>query len=330
MKGDYDIFLASDDGYAAHLATAIASIGENNRDIPICVHILDGGLQEQSLSRINVLKDRYPNLSIARHDATVSTLREKLGGKVQSFYQTRSLTAYARLMLGDILDEDIRYALYLDVDGIVLGDIKPLFERGMDGYPIAAVKDIRTASVRLRLGLKEETPYLCTGMMLFDMDVCRQEGIFERFKQLIIERNGQVLDMDQGVVNCVLNGNFKILHPRYNCMTPFFSMTAEQLREQGRWDSYYSQSELREAVEKPVFVHFTQGDTTRPWQEHCRHPLRDEYLKYRAMTPFPLDKLGPDKRKFHVKLFAFLYHHLPYRAYKVAVRLIYMICGKEV
>ncbi len=79
MKGNCNIILASDDGYAAHLATVIASIGENNRDIPICVHILDGGLQEQSLSRINILKDRYPNLSIARYDATDPVLREKLG-----------------------------------------------------------------------------------------------------------------------------------------------------------------------------------------------------------------------------------------------------------
>lgn len=324
-----NIVLASDEGYAAHLATMVVSIGENNRDVPLCIHILDGGMQEQTLAKIYALQERCPNLTFMRYIVTDEILFEKIGGGLEKLHQTRSLTTYARLLLGDFLSEDIHSALYLDVDGIVPGDIGPLFAQRTGGRPIAAVKDIRPARVRRQLGLDENTPYLCAGMMLFDMDICRKEKIFERFKQLIIERNGQILDMDQGVVNCVLNGDFMILPPKYNCMTPFFEMTAEQLRQEGSWDTYYAQAELDEAVKAPVFVHYTQGSTTRPWQKHCRHPLQSEYLKYRAMTPFPLEKLGPDNRKFHVKVFSFLFHHLPWRAYRWSVRMIFKLCGKS-
>lgn len=44
---------------------------------------------------------------------------------------------------------------------------------------------------------------------------------------------------------------------------------------------YYTDNEILYAKEYPVFVHFTPNMTTRPWERHCRHPLRDMYWQYR-------------------------------------------------
>ena len=55
---------------------------------------------------------------------------------------------------------------------------------------------------------------------------------------------------------------------------------------------------INEAVAHPVIAHFTGGDhQARPWHEGCWSYRKDEYLRYKALSPWKDTPLLYDYRK---------------------------------
>lgn len=311
-KKTMNIVLSSDENYTAHMAATIMSLCVNNSDADITVHILDGGITEKSRKKIEELRKQFKRLTIRYYAIGSEYIKKRFS--VDSLYNDRSLATYSRLFIPEILGSEIERVVYLDVDAIVTGNLSELFTMKMD-YPIYGVKDVNDPSHRLAVGLKADDNYVCAGMLLFDLVKCREINIIDSFIEFIRNRSGDVKGMDQGTINGTLKGNIGLLHPKYDVLTPFYTLNAKELCKMGGWKKYYSQTELDEAIRNPVFIHFTPNLSTRPWQVKCRHPRKSEYIKYRALTPFPLNELDTDKRKFHVKILGFLYYHLPYSIY---------------
>lgn len=318
-----NIVLASDNNYAPHLATLIVSICENNLNEIITIHVLDGGINKESKNRINYLKKQYNNLEILYYEINDKIILNKIG--LDNLGQDRSLTTYARIFIPEFLNNKIKKALYLDVDGIVKGSLKELFEIDNKDYAIMGVKDISNSDFRTKIGLKLQDDYICAGVLLWNLEKCRREHIVDKFKKFIISYDGDVKAMDQGTINGVLNGNVKLLHPRYNVLTPFFFKKSNVLKDLGNWDEYYSDSEIKDAITNPIFVHFTPGFTTRPWIKNCKHPLKNEYYKYRNKTLFSNYELLDDNRKFYVKFLGFIFFHFPYGFYRTIYNVLYKI-----
>jgi hypothetical protein len=63
------------------------------------------------------------------------------------------------------------------------------------------------------------------------------------------------------------------LHPKYNAMTPFFLMKSEELIQMYKLKSYYNNKKFEEAINIPVFVHFTESFIAPPWVKNSKHPL---------------------------------------------------------
>lgn len=73
---------------------------------------------------------------------------------------------------------------------------------------------------------------------------------------------------------------------------------------------YYSQHELNEAKERPVFIHYVGGFYTRPWFANGNHPFMDIYRNYMERSPwkeqyYPDENLGL-KTRFLQKAYKFL------------------------
>lgn len=309
-----DIVVASDENYVPHLATLICSVYDNNKDENIVFHIFDNGISEESYRKIEKLKKiSEGRCTFVRYTVTDDEIKKRIGCDLA---KDRSLSTYARILIPEILDKNIEVALYLDVDAIVKGSLLPLYSLpDFENYAIAGVRDINPAERRYHVGLEPQDLYVNAGMLVWNLVYCRNNNITKKLIEFIRKKEGNVDAMDQGTINGVLKNCIYELHPKYNAMTPFFQLNAEELAICGGWKKYYSDELLKEAVETPIFIHFTPNMTTRPWVKGCKHPLKNSYIKYRNMTEFQISNLMSDNRNVKLKILSWFFYHVPYKVY---------------
>ena len=281
------LILSSDNNYAPLLGVAIYTILKNNRSYlyktpnnKIIFHILDMNISENNK---NLMRDMVEKSGAEIYFIDTSDIHQYLEKTIK--LKVRSIATYYRLFLSSLLDASIDKAIYLDCDSMVNDTLEELWDTDISGYDIAGVLDIISAKNKKCIGLKEEEPYFNAGMLLINLKKWRKDNIEQKMIDFVQQHDGKVCYHDQGTINgvCV---NKKILHPRYNAMTPFFVMTLKQLKHYHSLKNYYTEKELLEARKKPVFIHFTPYLTDRPWVKGNLHPLRKLYQKQMAETPW--------------------------------------------
>ena len=194
-----NIVVASDENYVPHLETLIVSIAENNQNVnSILIHVFDGGIKPESVASIQRLKERYENLDFKFYSMSEESISNLLGGRIK---KDRSLSAYARVFIPDIIQEN--RALYLDVDAIVLDSLEELYNLDMEGFAIAGVRDTNPISRHRNVGLADNDVYINSGMILWNLKKCREIGVVNQCVDFVRSRNGQIDAMDQGTINCV-------------------------------------------------------------------------------------------------------------------------------
>lgn len=264
-----NIVVASDENYVRHLETLLVSIGDNNSDIDVLkIYIFDGGIKKESLKAIKDYEKIYKNMKIFFYEMTEDKLLTLLGGVIE---RDRSLSAYARIFIPEIIEED--RALYFDVDAIVLKNLNSLYNIDIEKYAIAGVRDTNPIERHRNVELKDTDEYINSGMILWNLKECRKINFTKLCLKFIEEHNGNVDAMDQGTINGVLGNKklIKIIAPRYNTITSFYQIDSSMIKKIYKLPKYYSDSELQEAKSNPVYVHFTPNMTSRPWNEHCKH-----------------------------------------------------------
>lgn len=297
------IVLSSDQNYLPFLGVTIVSILENNREFKeITIHILAteiASIEQKKL--IDFVESQ--NRKCIIYD--LSNIAERLGDlKVETF----ALSAYSRLFISEILPEDIDKVLYLDCDSLVLKSFKELWNIDLKNFIVAGVEDMVDVQNKIAINIPESARYINSGMMLLNIKRIRDEKWMLKIKEFMMEFNGEIPYADQGVINAMFYNNALILHPKYNCMTPFFLMNSNELQLLYKLDFYYSDKELSEAIEEPIFIHFTESFVTRPWVKKSKHPLAKKYLQYLMMTPWRDFEVYDDKRILNVKLASFLFY----------------------
>ena len=117
---------------------------------------------------------------------------------------------------------------------------------------------------------------------------------------------------DQGVLNGVLNGQWKRLYLKYNVMTIHYMMSQSKIRRYYKDEApYYDILEINEAINKPIIIHFTPSFTNRPWEDNCCHPLRVFYSRVLAISPWRDYPLKRDMTPWYVRLINWRYRFFP-------------------
>ena len=126
--------------------------------------------------------------------------------------------------------------LYLDCDIIVTGDVGELFDVDLEGKSAAGVEDVgfRWLAYTKRaifldnkpynvlnyctdvLGIKDPGGYVNAGVLLFDLEKCRQKVSFRDVVETLHSRN--FFYNDQDVLNILLEGNIKQVDCKWNYM----------------------------------------------------------------------------------------------------------------
>ena len=226
------ICFASDDNYAPYLKVAIYSLLCNrNRERSYDIIILHKRISREHQGEILGLADGKSGVSI-RFVNVVEADRE-LQSDVGCYYAVE--TNY-RLLLFSKLFQNYRRMLYLDCDIIVTGDVGELFDVDLEGKSAAGVEDVgfRWLAYTKRaifldnkpynvlnyctdvLGIKDPGDYVNAGVLLFDLEKCRQKVSFRDVVETLHSRN--FFYNDQDVLNILLEGNIKQVDCKWNYM----------------------------------------------------------------------------------------------------------------
>ena len=226
------ICFASDDNYAPYLKVAIYSLLCNrNRERSYDIIILHKRISKEHQGEILGLADGKSGVSI-RFVNVVEADRE-LQSDVGCYYAVE--TNY-RLLLFSKLFQNYRRMLYLDCDIIVTGDVGELFDVDLEGKSAAGVEDVgfRWLAYTKRaifidnkpynvlnyctdvLGIKDPGGYVNAGVLLFDLEKCRQKVSFRDVVETLHSRN--FFYNDQDVLNILLEGNIKQVDCKWNYM----------------------------------------------------------------------------------------------------------------
>lgn len=301
---------SSDNNYCRHLLVSAISLMENNKEFDnIKIYVIDNGIDEKNKHNLLQYAQKY-NAEIIF--SQFSNIEKKL--KTDNKFP---LSAYGRLFLDDIVNED--KVLYLDCDSAINGSFFDLWTLDMEDNICLAVQDNVSAYFKTSIGMAKEDIYFNSGVLLIDLKKWRDLDMQNKAINMIIKYNGSVPHHDQGVINSICYKKIKKVHPKYNFQCPMFEYTPEQLNE--LIDNYYSAEELKEAFENPVFIHYTEGYSNRPWRKNSTHPLKSIYRKYQDMTEYKGDYEDRDLNA-NAKKMLWAYKNLPFFLYK---KILYLI-----
>ena len=256
MAGPPEVVYCFDDRMALPGAVSVLSLLDHDPD-----------------ARIHILTDPAPQAAplfraiAAARDAQIEIIdrapERGRGFSEVSDYGERSTAAYRRLYLPDLL-AGLDRAIYVDADTLVRRSLRPLWQTGLGGAPLAAVQDPWMATVaRMRAAFPEG--YFNAGVFLADLARWRAEGLTEAaVREIPLDDaptrmvNGVEIGSglaEQTPLNIATHGRWLKLSPAYNCTT----MTVPRLGA-----LYHSTPEaVAEAVADPAIVHFLAAH--KPW-----------------------------------------------------------------
>lgn len=268
------IVLASDDAYVQHLGVLLISIFENNKEEAIVIHLLADSISEEKKRLLSqIVESRYgQQFVVYEMDKSV------FGDASIHAHLYRSIAAYYRLKLSDLLPPEVSRILYLDCDMIVTGRLRPLWETDIADVAVAAVKDVLSFSPENleRLSLSPDKRYFNSGMLLINVEHWRQENVFNKAMKISNEKSELLLYDDQDVLNILFHDHWRSVPFRWNVMNTLMlsypCFTDKLIRE------------IDEEVRQRVIVHYTCQ--WKPWLYPCDNPLRFEYYKYLELSPW--------------------------------------------
>lgn len=188
-----------------------------------------------------------------------------------------NVAAYIRLFTPEILSDDIDKILYLDCDLIVVDDLSELWNTDINAYAVAGVVDapnFRLDTFR-RLKYSNEYSYINSGVLLINLKYWRNNNILAKLMKYATDNSANIIYHDQDVINGVLYNAMLLLPVKNNMHHSFY------LRE---WAAYEYHSEIMEARNSPVIIHFSTGN--KPWVKGSFHPYTERYQEYKALSPW--------------------------------------------
>lgn len=268
-----NIILCTDDFYVIPCGITMFSICYNNSHHNICFHILADKVKENKKNELeNMIKSFGQSVYFYKVDET-------LLGDVPVDNRFRK-SIYYRLLMADILPDNINKILYLDSDVIVRGDIQEIWEYDISDVELGAVLDQSCDDIRNynRTGLPPYSGYYNSGVLLINLDAWRKHNTGRKCINYVNINANTVIYPDQDALNVITNEKWIELPFHYNTQAFMFYRPSEILARKEYIDR------MIKASENPLIIHYT--DARKPWMEGCKHPFTSEYLIYKRLSPW--------------------------------------------
>jgi lipopolysaccharide biosynthesis glycosyltransferase len=263
-----------DSNYVRHCAVTMVSILENNRDERFRMHIVAKGLSSEERDALTKLAAKYGS-EVAFYAPDESLLK---GFEIRKFSRRISLATYYRCILSDLLPADVDRVIYMDCDIVVTGSLKPFWQTPMDEETGAAVVDDIGCDEASRydiLHYPARYSYFNAGVMLVNLDYWRRHNMAQACVDYYHRYPERILFNDQDLLNSLLYDHKVNVDLKWNVQDGFYRNPRHM---DDAWRQRYA-----ETLKHPVILHYTNR---KPWDYESQHPLRMEYFRYLALTPW--------------------------------------------
>lgn len=303
------VVYAADDKFAEILGVSLVSLYENSKDMEdIIVYVFDSGIKDSNKKKLLSVCRSYNRKEIIFIHA--ENINNKLLMDVS--VDRGSLSQYARIFISSNLPDDLQRVLYLDCDIIVKRSISKLWNLDIQGKIIGALLDAFSKYYRANIGLKKNDVMFNSGVMLIDLNKWKQNEVEKRVMNFILSKHGKVQQGDQGALNAVLSYDTYCFEPQFNSISIFYDFTYKDMLIYRRPPEFYTERQVREAVENPTIIHFTTSFVSnRAWVQGCTHRYVNEWLKYKKMSPWNNEPLWKDEKSKWKQKIVNIYKTLP-------------------
>ena len=258
---------------------------------------IDYGINSANKKTLNGIAAQYGRRIIYLQGRPVTDMIKRQFPNMKAWGGT--MAPNAKAFLDKILPEYVERVLFLDADTLVMGSIEGLQHLDMRGAALAAVPQnrvsarVRSGEIRLYSG---SSFYFNSGVLLIDLAVWRREDCHSMVID-ILHKKKQLYTPDQTLLNNAIPARLQYQLPlKYNHLT--HHIHPRQERSYLSEDYIHTAEEIEEAIQHPVIMHCTSGDhQARPWHKGCWSYRKEEYLRYKALSPWKDVPLKPDYRK---------------------------------
>lgn len=268
-----DFALCFNDGYVPYASVTIKSIVNSmDKSDDGHIHIISDFLSDKHKAFIkNIASDADVRFYIINADNEIFRDLPVMTWSIYTWY---------RILLPDLLSDNIHRILYLDCDVVVNDNLDDLFIMDMGSKSIAACLDIQAYNQDhyRRLNYDSNLRYICAGVLLMNLDEWRKKNLSVAIVEFSKTNKDIIMYPDQDSINYVCRYDKIILQPKYGVLVPFF-------REKDFIKEHLS--EMREMIEKPAIVHYAGY---QPWIYMKNKSLHSKlwWRTYSSLYAFPL------------------------------------------
>lgn len=321
-----NVAYCTDDNYVRHTYISLFSLLDKNQHVSeINIYIICDKVRDESKDYFISLVEQFVSVSNIRNISFVDFAPYKKM-LVNALPWAGSMVAYGRLFLP--YQESLDKILYLDCDTIINARLDDLYDIDISKYAVAGVQDNTGPKSRLEIGLSYDDRYINSGVLLMNLNFCRNVSFTQKCMQFIKENTGKISCFDQDVINAISKRYVKVIHPKFNVMTPMIDFTATKMAKFYELGNYYSDMELKQAVKEPVIIHFTGGFHIRPWFENSEHPFKNKYREYMDNSPWQGNYLPKASLGRRTETMIWTYKRLPFWMFIFTHRIVRVLKSK--
>lgn len=263
-----NILLAFNSNYFLPALVMLNSLLKNNRWCPeIVIYVMYLDLKEEEIRRFVQEAEKWGN---AR--AEFIRVPEDAFADAPLHLKWISRETYFRLLAQEMLPQDVKRLLYLDVDLTIRGSLKEFYNQDMEGNLLVACCSHEAfkpdAHTLQQLTLPEDTIYFNAGVLLYDLEGQRREidpAIYREYPVLFYK---QLRYGDQDVLNAVFYGMTKLADYRVYNM----------------FDYYVRRERDVERVRKHAVI-FHYNGKGKPWMEQYWGKMAWLFWEYAMEIP---------------------------------------------
>lgn len=261
-----NLLFAIDDNVTQQLMTTLYSIKQNSTFEKYSVYVI----QDQKLRKNDEIKSFCQKLGMHYHPVIIDDDQFDDAPTTDRYPKT----IYYRLLAYKYLPKNIKRILYLDIDILVINDLKPLYTIDLKSYWYAAAShtslDVTDNINKLRLGNYEAEGYFNSGIMLMDLQAIRENVKAEDIFNYINKMGAALLLPDQDILNGLYGQNImRIPDELYNYdarMNPLY-----YAKSNGEWDIDW-------VIDHTAILHFCGRD--KPWRSEYKERFSGLYKHY--------------------------------------------------
>lgn len=243
-------------------------LNEDEQKEGFVFHILTDKLSEETKAKLSTLEknlnERYPcKIQLHFVDDSVYQGLNAFG---------KDYLIYYRLQIPNLIKE-AKTCLYLDIDMLVLCDLRVLFALDLSGVYAGVVRDMNITSSPLNTRENYESNYFNSGFLLINCEEWRNRQVSTQIFEILRKEN-HLQKHDQELLNLSLD---KLLH------LPFtYNFIIAALKE-SKNSPYLCEEEIKSSYQNIQIVHYV---AYKPWKRALRYGVIFYALRFLSFLPY--------------------------------------------